>query len=118
MRFFYAVLLLTIVALGVGCGPVRTECSVKVVGRNASVTVQGLFAGRTCGEILKNPQNVFGNLPEPLNGGQNWFEPTQPPQEPQVCIYNVSGQTFIVRDYGVFNILGSFLCQALSVKAK
>lgn len=100
-----------------GCANVRPGCSVKVVAHNASVTVEGIFAGQACEALLRDPQTVLGPVPEPLNDPANWFEPTEAPREPQMCRYTVSGQTFTVRDEGVFKILGQYLCQALKQKA-
>lgn len=118
MKVLCAVSLVVILSLAVGCGSLRTQCTVKVVGRNASVTVQGILAGRTCESILRNPQSVFGNVGSPLSANNSWFEPTEMPQEPQMCVYRISNQTFIVRDYGMLNILGGMLCNSLANQAQ
>jgi hypothetical protein len=110
---------LALVALGLsvlagvaGCGPVSFGCTVKIVGADASVTVSGPLAGQTCEKIMSNQFFL-----DPSWASTQWFQPTETPREPQMCIYEISGQKFVVRDQGLFKILGNLLCEALRKQA-
>jgi hypothetical protein len=90
----------------------RPSCSIGVVGTEASVTVQGWMAGKTC--------DAFSNgLHQPGGGAAGQlYQLTEAPSQPIICEYVISGQTFLVRDQGVIKLTGNALCQYLKTQVR
>jgi hypothetical protein len=84
-------------------GDLHYNCTVGVVGTAASVTVQGIFAGRQCRAWLHDSEGQPGQF----------FELTQTPAQPVVCEYSHARLHFTVRDSGILKVVGNGICQSL-----
>ncbi|MBP6704826.1 MAG: hypothetical protein KBH14_09375 [Vicinamibacteria bacterium] len=96
----------------VGCGG---ECYVGVRGTEASVTVKATLPNDTCEAVIKNPTAYFGDIAE--DGKKELYAMSEPPLQPVICEYNVQGKHFMVRDDGMFKVVGNLLCSGLAKRA-
>lgn len=95
-----------------GCGG---ECYVGVRGTEASVTVKASFPNETCEAVIKNPSAFFGDLAE--DGKKEFYAMSEAPLQPVICEYDVQGKHFMVRDDGMFKVVGNLLCSGLAKRA-
>jgi hypothetical protein len=98
--------------LAAACG--GGECYVGVRGTAASITVKGLFPGRTCDALIANPVKYVGDLAE---DSKDLYSMSDRPTQPVVCEYTVDGSAFVVRDEGMLKVVGNILCSGLGKRA-
>ncbi len=85
----------------------QQSCTIGVTGTEASITVQGWMAGKTCNDILSGSSKLNVGTPE------NLYDLTQPATQPVICEYNISSQRLIVRDEGLVKLVGNEICDRL-----
>jgi hypothetical protein len=98
--------------LAAGCG--SRECYVGVRGTAASITVKGMFPGKTCDALIANPVKYVGDLAE---DSKDLYAMSERPSQPVVCEYTVDGDAFVVRDEGMLKVVGNILCSGLGKRA-
>lgn len=94
------------------CG--SRECYVGVRGTAASITVKGMFPGKTCDALIANPVKYVGDLAE---DSKDLYAMSERPTQPVVCEYTVDGDAFVVRDDGMLKVVGNILCSGLGKRA-
>jgi hypothetical protein len=110
--FGRALALLTPLTL-VGCG--GRECYVGVRGTEASITVKALFPDATCDALIKNPVKYIGDIAE--ENRRELCSMSERPTQPVMCEYTIDGKHFLVRDDGMFKVVGNILCASLARRA-
>jgi hypothetical protein len=111
-----SILLVCLVAAGAlysgtvqrGLLAIEPNCTVGITGTAATMTIEGWAANQDCSTIVGGRSSFLGT-----------FDPSQvylyttTPTNPVVCELDRQGRHLIVRDEGVFKIVGNALCQAL-----
>lgn len=80
---------------------VEPSCVVGVTGTAASVEIKSWTAQQDCQDMINRASS--GNL----------YLMTEQPQQPIVCEVDAQGRHYIVRDEGVFKLVGNGICQKL-----
>lgn len=91
------------------------SCSLGFSGTTASLTIKGWTANQDCQAIQAGQTSFLSvlNLSNSLISLNLVYPLSQSPQEPVVCEVQYGGRDLVVRDSGVFHIVGVALCQGL-----
>jgi hypothetical protein len=86
---------------------IEPSCTVGVTGTAATFTIEGWTANQDCHSIVDGSQSFLGTFPP-----SQVFLYTGTPTNPEVCEFDTNGRHVIVRDEGLFKLVGNVLCTA------
>ena len=107
ISFALAGLLVVLCAMSIAsCSIGQSSCSVGINGSDATITIEGSGSSGACDNEIAG-QGLCGKI------SASCYSYSDSPSNPEVCEGDFNGDHYIVRDSGLFKIVGNELCQAL-----